>query len=92
MKVKSVVKQCTCCNKILPLNEFYKNKNSKDGYRNKCKVCEKQYIKEQYNKKHNRELIRKLVAMLEPIRNRDITTKELRKIKQQKGACYESKN
>ena len=44
MKVKSVVKQCTCCNKILPLNEFYKNKNSKDGSRTNCKGCGEHFI------------------------------------------------
>lgn len=90
MKVKSVVKQYTCCKKILPIEEFYKHKGAKGRYRPICKNCQNYLSK----KTHNKEMVSKLVEMLEPIRNGDITTKELRKIKQLKvkGACHESKN
>jgi len=35
------MKHCTGCNTTKPLSEFGKRKDSKDGYRNYCKVCVK---------------------------------------------------
>jgi len=37
------------CNLDKPLNEFYKRKNSKDGYRNDCKVCNISKSKKYYD-------------------------------------------
>ena len=36
-------KICNCCKIEKPLTEFYKNKAQKDGYKYKCKICEKEY-------------------------------------------------
>ncbi len=33
----NVLKKCKCCNQYKPLNDFGKNKTSKDGFRNTCK-------------------------------------------------------
>ena len=36
-----MTKKCSCCGRELPISEFYKNSASKDGYRSKCKACDK---------------------------------------------------
>ena len=36
-----MVKRCSCCGRELAISEFYKNSASKDGYRSKCKACDK---------------------------------------------------
>jgi phage anti-repressor protein len=37
--VKENVKQCSKCDKILPVSNFYISTRSKDGYRDRCKNC-----------------------------------------------------
>ena len=39
-------KVCKKCGRELPLNEFSKDKRCKDGHRNVCKECKKQYYRE----------------------------------------------
>ena len=39
-------KICITCKISKPLEDFYVHKNSKDGYRNSCKVCRLSYAKE----------------------------------------------
>lgn len=41
-------KVCKKCGRELPLSEFYKTKNCKDGHRNECKECLKQQHKQYY--------------------------------------------
>ena len=41
--MSKVKKKCSKCGKILPLAEFYKNKNKKDGLYDYCKKCDKAY-------------------------------------------------
>jgi len=41
-------KKCTKCKITKPINEFYKNKTTKDGYCYQCKKC-----KSEKNKKGN---------------------------------------
>ena len=36
-----MIKKCSCCGKELPISEFYRNSASKDGYRSKCKSCDR---------------------------------------------------
>jgi len=32
-------KKCKVCHQVKPINDFYKFKDMKDGYRNECKIC-----------------------------------------------------
>lgn len=39
-KMENLKKKCTCCERSLVISEnFYKNKNTKDGYVYQCKAC-----------------------------------------------------
>ena len=33
-------KKCRKCEEVKPLNEFYRDRNLKDGHKNSCKLCE----------------------------------------------------
>jgi len=44
------MKKCVKCNIEKNLTEFIKQKRNKDGYRNDCKICAKEYFKEYYLK------------------------------------------
>lgn len=48
-------KICKRCGRELPLSEFYKDKNCKDGLNYWCKECSKQY-KKQYYQEHKEEI------------------------------------
>ena len=61
-----ISKECSCCNKIKLVSEFYKDKTTIDGLQAKCKKCFKKYyqknsdcIKEK-NKKYKQENIDKI--------------------------------
>ena len=61
-----ISKECSCCNKIKLVSEFYKDKTTIDGLQAKCKKCFKEYyqknsdcIKEK-NKKYKQENIDKI--------------------------------
>lgn len=43
-------KICTSCNKILSLNEFHKDSDTKDGLHEKCKSCTSIQVKAYYQK------------------------------------------
>ena len=53
------MKRCCRCKEEKDLKEFNKDKSSKDGRQNKCKICQKQYYqmnkekKKQYQKEYN---------------------------------------
>jgi hypothetical protein len=49
-------KECKKCNRILPLEEFYKHRYTKDGYLNFCKECVKARISK--HREQNIERIR----------------------------------
>lgn len=55
------LKKCSKCGEILPVEEFSKNKATKDGLQNKCKKCSKKYYQEnkenfnEYRKKYQQE-------------------------------------
>ena len=36
-----MTKKCSCCGRELAISEFYRNSASKDGYRSKCKSCDR---------------------------------------------------
>ena len=41
---KKFKKKCSCCNQLKLTNQFRKQKDCKDGFRNKCKECCKTHI------------------------------------------------
>ena len=47
------MKKCTKCGIVKPFECFYKRKNSKDGLRYECKLCDKEYYDK--NKEHSKE-------------------------------------
>jgi len=53
-------KRCSCCNRILPLNNFYKRKDSKNGRKSKCIECESTYRKLNKDKLWKSEHARRL--------------------------------
>ena len=55
MKCPYVMRMCNKCGKIQFLFKFCKHKNSKYGFKRKCKECEKEY-KKQYRKVHKKEI------------------------------------
>ncbi len=47
------MKECLKCKILKDINEFFKNKNNKDGYANLCKICQKEINKLRYDIKKN---------------------------------------
>lgn len=52
-------KKCSECGRVLPISEFHKKKNSKDGYQAMCRSCKAEYGKAWYAMNKNK---RKKVA------------------------------
>lgn len=50
------LKICSVCKKELPIDDFYKHKYSKDGYRSECKSCSKLNNKNYYDS-HRQQVI-----------------------------------
>lgn len=42
------MKKCSKCGRILPSDQFNKNKNSKDGLQHRCRQCFSEYNKARY--------------------------------------------
>ena len=38
-QIQETMKKCNTCEELLPMTEFHKNKNSKDGHMHRCKKC-----------------------------------------------------
>lgn len=51
LTVTPPVKRCSKCGRELPLTEFYKKKDTKDGLQYYCKSCQNQERKEQTKKR-----------------------------------------
>lgn len=50
-------KQCSKCNLLLPISQFYKRtKGSRDGYQSRCKTCHKQYRQQHYQENRKKYL------------------------------------
>lgn len=48
-------KKCSTCGEVKPINEFYKQRDSKDGLHSRCKCCKNKKQKE-YCKKHFKKI------------------------------------
>lgn len=48
-----IYKKCSICNELLPLDKFFKRRDSKDGYSDFCKICRPQYWNERKKKKES---------------------------------------
>lgn len=53
-------KVCSKCGRELPLSEFYKKSDSKDGLQSYCKECGKKSAKEHIQKSRERKKARKI--------------------------------
>lgn len=51
--------KCTACKKNKDENQFYKNKNNKNGFHNQCKPCHKLSRKKSFNK-HKTKIYNKI--------------------------------
>ena len=51
------MKTCTKCNVYKSLDNFYKDKRNKDGYRNDCSECCKNRMKKHYNVNSKQKLV-----------------------------------
>jgi len=62
------MKYCNTCSTTKDISEFSKDKSRKDGFRSKCKLCVKQYRKENaekikaYNKEYKEDHAEEVVA------------------------------
>ena len=59
-----MVKKCSCCGKELPISEFYRNSTSKDGYRSKCKACDRATKLARDTKKKDKTIKDQLLELL----------------------------
>lgn len=68
-----ILKQCSKCKKWKELNEFHKNKRSKDGHYCSCKECGKKYHEKNREKriKYLREYYKKNKELTKEKRNKD---------------------
>lgn len=44
-----IKRTCQCCKRMLPIDEFYKNSNTADGYSGVCKYCQAHSLQGRYN-------------------------------------------
>jgi hypothetical protein len=63
------MKLCVTCKAEKPLSEFYKRKDSPDGYRNDCKVCRSSTSLKKYYENHEAGKARLKVAHAKRIAN-----------------------
>ena len=54
MEVGISEKKCSECGEVKPLTDYPKKKNSKDGTRNKCKICYSEYRRKYYGRYKDR--------------------------------------
>ncbi len=71
----NVVKQCTKCKQVLPVEDYYKDAQRKDGYTSRCRACTLEGYKEQ-NRRRNKKRKQK---------THKLTKHQVDWIKEQKG-------
>lgn len=55
METQEIMKKCSKCGEVLPIDKFYKCTNTKDGYQSHCKKCHGIYY---YAQKVNKPIIK----------------------------------
>ena len=55
-QIQETMKKCNTCEELLPLTEFHKNKNSKDGHMHRCKKCRVYENFEQHKRNNPRRM------------------------------------
>jgi hypothetical protein len=72
-------KQCSCCNKVLPVSQYWKKsqprKDGSFGLRPRCKVCDTQYKLDIYHNKGGKD-IQKLRSFKSLLKKYGITEEE----------------
>ncbi|MDO3653551.1 hypothetical protein [Bacillus subtilis] len=56
MEKLTEVKQCTKCDEVKELMDFYRNVNTRDGYQPHCKVCHKELVRKSKQKNKDKHL------------------------------------
>jgi 5-methylcytosine-specific restriction endonuclease McrA len=80
-------KECKKCGKFKGFDKFHKNKQSKDGHVNKCKVCKSQYDKNpELTMKRKRNYQENTEEILQ--RNKKYRQKNAKQISEQKKQYY----
>lgn len=84
-----IKKRCIVCNKLLPLEKFYKNKGNKDKRQNLCKDCDKEQSANYY-KKNSNKIIKRHWRWIENNREKhnQIAYRSSKKRKQEKKDEY----
>lgn len=80
-------KKCSKCGQIKPLSEFVKRDSAKDGYRNICKDCSKQYHNKYHRQWYEDNITKRLKQISEyskTIQGRDNSKKSLNKYQRSK--------
>lgn len=57
-KAVNSIESCRICGQMKPLNDFYKMKGMRDGYRNECKACNLRQKHDRYVEDPDREIAR----------------------------------
>ena len=83
-------KICRKCGRELPLSEFHKDKQKKDGYRNVCKECINKRMKQYYNE--NAEKIKERVRKYSEENKETVLAKKRAYFRTKIGRAYTLKN
>jgi hypothetical protein len=62
--VQGITKECRDCNEIKPVNEFYKQKRSPDGYSYICKTCDKKKNRDRPRTKKEPDTLHNLEGLI----------------------------
>ena len=84
-------KVCSACKMNVPIGDFFKNKASKDGYSNQCKICQNKSNAESYARHRAARLIayRTYDRSVKLFSKYKITPEEWDKLYvEQKGRCF----
>lgn len=79
---ETIMKRCCTCKETKPLDEFYRNKSTKDGYQSSCKPCQLGHANAWKKANRERDNARRHQYYLE---NREAESERKRKWRQAKN-------